>query len=182
MKLWKTLAICSATTALLGLAAAPPAMAIESVPSAATLAPTSVVGLTTPGAHGAGPISIPGYSLVQVATGIAHSVVDATATPAPSRTLRFSNANAPQAVTVEVSYRQSDGGLHTQVSPLLPAGGPGWTAPLPGDARDVDIQVRSASGVVLGEMGYPGEMPDGNPTIYWEYRSYFNLPGYTFVW
>ena len=184
MTLRKTLAICSATIALLGLAAAPAATADESTAPAvaAAVEQASVLGSAAPGAHGAAPGTAPWYTAVSIAEAIARSSADGSSTPVSERTLEFSNSGAPEAVTVEVSYRQSDGGSRTQVSPLLPTSGPQWTAPLPGDAWDVDITVRSASGAVLAERSYPGEMPDGNPTIYWEYRSYFNLPGYTFGW
>jgi hypothetical protein len=81
-----------------------------------------------------------------------------------------------------VRFQQSNGDYFKEVSPLLQPGGPAWQTTLQGDDREVDLQVKDASGTVLAERSYPGEMPVGNPSVEWFFKSVFNLPGYTFTW
>ncbi|MCJ1701698.1 hypothetical protein MT356_18485 [Rathayibacter festucae] len=184
MRLWKTTAICSTAALLAGLSAAPATAAPAEGGAAVAAAVAPAQDLSAPLTGHARDLETPGHRLVQVEERtVEYRVVDPAATPAPKRTLTFTNPpQAPSAARLEVRYQQSNGDFFKEVSPLLQPGGPAWQTTLQGDDREVDLQVKDASGEVLAERSYPGEMPAGNPTVAWFYRSVFNLPGYTFTW
>ncbi|ROQ04541.1 hypothetical protein EDF54_2750 [Rathayibacter sp. PhB93] len=186
MKLWKTMAIGSTAAVLVGLSAVSPAMAAPDANTTATaVAPAASPAqeLTTPGPRAARPLSVPGYDLVQVEDRtVSYRIVDESEVSRPRHILKFSNGGAPQAVSLTVSYLQSNGTHFTEVSPLLDPSGPGWSASIMGDVQDVDVQVHDASGAIIAERSYPGEPPAGDPVVFWERSSTFDLPGYTFQW
>ena len=203
MKLWKTRALGSTAAVLVGLSAVSPAMAAPdakataaAVASAASLASGSADAsaiataaslaqeLSTPGPRAAQPLSLPGYDLVQVEDRtVSYRLVEEFETQAPVRSFRFANdGGAPSAVYVEIHYRAASGEFVKVVSPLVQPYGEPWYGDIPVDAQDVDLQLHDASGTIVAERSYPGAAPSGSPRVFWEKKSYFDLPGYTFVW
>lgn len=173
MELWKTMTIGAAAAVLVGVTAVSPAMAAPvgnadaaAVAAAASLASgnadaTAVAAaaasiaqeISSPGARTAQPLSVPGYELVQTEDRtVSYRIVEGSETPAPARDLTFSNNDgAPLAASLEIRYQAGSGEFVEEVSPLVQPGGPSWRAVIPGDARDVDIQVHAASGAIVAE-------------------------------
>ncbi|QHC61590.1 hypothetical protein [Rathayibacter festucae] len=184
MKLWKTMAICSTTLALVGLSAVSPAMATtEETPAAgAAVAPSPEWGPSGSGPRAAQPLSLPGRAPVEDGA-VDHRAADESAPSSSKHLLTFANDGAPGAVRVEVRYRQGNGDLFKEVSPLLPPGPSSWTTSIQGDARDLFIEVHDASGALLEQWGFLGELPSGDPSVYWSTQILSGeILGYTVIW
>ncbi|QHC57547.1 hypothetical protein [Rathayibacter sp. VKM Ac-2760] len=88
----------------------------------------------------------------------------------------------PFPVYAEIHYELPGGGFEKSVTPVLRPGGDPVTTTVPGDAKEVDIQLRRESGEIVMEEQYPGLIPDGQPVVTWKSGPWWAPDGFHIDW